>query len=643
MSRSRQLTASFGIDQQKLVVTTPYGTAQPPAGTNLFSCGTNVVCSILDSPVLNGTTQYVCTGWTGSGSVPLSGSATNTGVFALTEDSAVAWQWKTQYWFAAGSEPGGSVTAVNGWYDPEGTATASVSVSSGFCFVNWVGDVPPEAATNPSVVLAMNQPRAITAHVSVDTNLIHASQASDGYRSPETNRVVSCQFHYPADRNMISLLWTVDLPGGWGVAAASGNGSPQVVGNEILFAGVLTNNPIEFTYTLTIPGNAATTNELGGSVEFQFEGMANAVGIAALPDPLLLQRYHSADYRASYWVMDAAEANRVLAYWRAGGYQVNPLGYDGYASGAGSTNGGYHSADYRTNRWVIDGTEANRVLAYMRANGYHVDPAGNDGYVAGPAGGFRAESSGDKLMIPVQATQAGPGGYDPEGGVEISNVFTYSSALLSLLWRPQLPKGWELLSVSGDGSPELQHGEILWTGSLPPSPIRMAYTAHVPLWELRATGITAEVEYQVSGMPNAATLSPDPVLLELSARDADNDGLPDGWEAHYTGGATNMTPGADDDYDGANNLQELIAGTNPTNDASVLAIEQVTAPAVYGSVISWPSVSNRFYEVDRATNLVSPGFEPIAVGIPAFPPVNVYTDAVEGIEGAFYRITVENQ
>jgi hypothetical protein len=42
----------------------------PDIGTHNFTNGESVSCSVTSSPVNNGTTQYVCTGWSGSGSVP---------------------------------------------------------------------------------------------------------------------------------------------------------------------------------------------------------------------------------------------------------------------------------------------------------------------------------------------------------------------------------------------------------------------------------------------------------------------------------------------------------------------------------------------------------------------------------------------
>jgi methylaspartate ammonia-lyase len=53
--------------------------------------------------------------------------------------------------------------------------------------------------------------------------------------------------------------------------------------------------------------------------------------------------------------------------------------------------------------------------------------------------------------------------------------------------------------------------------------------------------------------------APAPLLVA----DADADGLPDGWEHHFFGGLDKL-PGEDNDLDGQSNLEEYLAGTDPT-------------------------------------------------------------------------------
>lgn len=120
-----------------------------------------------------------------------------------------------------------------------------------------------------------------------------------------------------------------------------------------------------------------------------------------------------------------------------------------------------------------------------------------------------------------------------------------------------------------------------------------------------------------------------------------NTGTPEWWLAQY--GWTNNFEVAstnDADHDGLATWQEWISGTDPTNALSVLSITNLFA-ATPGFVLNWPSVSNRLYGVDRATNLMPAEFEGIASNLAATPPSNVYTDQVSGLDKAFYQIKVK--
>jgi len=61
---------------------------------------------------------------------------------------------------------------------------------------------------------------------------------------------------------------------------------------------------------------------------------------------------------------------------------------------------------------------------------------------------------------------------------------------------------------------------------------------------------------------------------------------------------------ADADVDGHNNWQEWIVGTTPTNSLSALKILSVN-PNPSGAIVTWQSVTNRSYFVQRSANLSS--------------------------------------
>lgn len=116
-------------------------------------------------------------------------------------------------------------------------------------------------------------------------------------------------------------------------------------------------------------------------------------------------------------------------------------------------------------------------------------------------------------------------------------------------------------------------------------------------------------------------------------------GTPHWWLDLY--GLTNGTFNAEDlldvDGDGLAAWEEYIAGTLPNSSSSSLVVDCNTDPTDKGYIISWPSVEERFYNLQRGTNLVN-GLETITLGgIPATPPENTYTDTTQNVE-AFYRV-----
>jgi hypothetical protein len=99
---------------------------------------------------------------------------------------------------------------------------------------------------------------------------------------------------------------------------------------------------------------------------------------------------------------------------------------------------------------------------------------------------------------------------------------------------------------------------------------------------------------------------------------------------------------ADTDGDGMNNWQEWKAGTIPTNAASVLRMSAPTN-TMSGVVVTWQSVTNVTYYLQRGTNLTAqPAFSAIQSNLVGQVGVTSYTDttATNG-NSFFYRIGVQ--
>jgi len=89
------------------------------------------------------------------------------------------------------------------------------------------------------------------------------------------------------------------------------------------------------------------------------------------------------------------------------------------------------------------------------------------------------------------------------------------------------------------------------------------------------------------------------------ATDGNADGLPDSWAATYwagggSGGGTN-----DSDEDGHSNFQEWIAGTDPTDKDSGLALDQLSA-GTGGMRLQWQGAASKIYKILWTRGLLSP-------------------------------------
>lgn len=152
-----------------LNVVSSYGSPTPPDGS--YGFGTNITESV-NSPIPGPPgVQCVCIGWTGTGSVPTSGNASFV-TFAITQDSSIIWNWKTQDYLTVTS-PYDSSSNMSYWVDDGTTLTESVNSPvmptgvrySGTRYVcsGWsgTGSVPVSGNTS-SVTFVIIMPSTIT-------------------------------------------------------------------------------------------------------------------------------------------------------------------------------------------------------------------------------------------------------------------------------------------------------------------------------------------------------------------------------------------------------------------------------------------------------------------------------------------------
>lgn len=483
---------------------------------------------------------------------------------------------------------------------------------------------------------------------------MRATHALAEYDSPGSN-VVACEVYYPTNKNLLALGWTVGLPEGWTLASAAGDGAPVVnpVTSEILFSSShLTNNPIRFTYDVSVTVGQSGPKSVLGTVVYTLGGVETNDVRMAEPDPLIVNPaspYHSSDFRNPKWVIDMQECNRTLSYWRSRGYGVRSDTVDGYEAEGTSQDGSRHKADYQEPYWKLDGEESLRVIGYWMAGGYHQDAAGDDGYAPGMStnGAMGIMDIGD-----ISAMSVAPATYMPGHEITLRGTLSYSNDIVGLLWRPQLPAGWTILSVSANGgTPEVVDNEILFTSKLPPSPLEIVYVCNVPGEMSGDALVQTDVQLMRQGTANPQSLFGlmAPNMLQL---DTDGDGLPD-WVETNTGVYRSPTDtgtdpnNPDTDGDGVLDGDEVPAGTNPNQAGDAFRITSFAAKTgdfimAVGTPyeVKWSSVAGKTYSVFRTTNLLS-GFLILQSNVLATPPVNTFIDTLPPEPKASYSVGVE--
>ncbi|NLG01805.1 MAG: choice-of-anchor A family protein, partial [Lentisphaerae bacterium] len=160
--------ASFPAPQTvSLEVRSAHGHCMPPAGAQTYPMGATAACRVTLSPVTEGASRYVCTGWSGAGSVPPAGSNLEFAV-TLQTDSAVTWLWATNHWLGIQADGCGTVSgAVPGWHPAGSTFSLTAAATNEFWkFAGWSGDTQGlDTSSNPLAVM-MDRPRNLTARFS---------------------------------------------------------------------------------------------------------------------------------------------------------------------------------------------------------------------------------------------------------------------------------------------------------------------------------------------------------------------------------------------------------------------------------------------------------------------------------------------
>jgi hypothetical protein len=213
-------------------------------------------------------------------------------------------------------------------------------------------------------------------------------------------------------------------------------------------------------------------------------------------------------------------------------------------------------------------------------------------------------------------------GTDPDDGRSVMTVLAFSRAGsgVALRWTSVRGKSYRVLRSSGPGfaSYTVLGSGLVAAGTQTEYVDPTVLTALVPAMfyrvEVEDAPPAPEVDSDRDGVPDAQEIA---AGSDPGRYDTDRDGLGDGEEMLVLLTSPIRT---DTDGDGSSDWAELVAGTSPTNPASVLAITGIARNADGSVTLRWSGVAGRTYRVLRSATPGFDSFDVIATGWPGFPP-----------------------
>jgi hypothetical protein len=160
--------------QYYLTVNSSHGSPTPMSGW--FDAGAFINASVTSIETSLTGTRYLCIGWTGTGSVPASGTATSLD-FTINAPSSITWNWKTQYLFGVLTDPRelnpqplinplGDEHVILGyyWYDASTNVNLTAQTVAGYAFDYWDVDGISQGSGIIPIIVNIDAPHVATAH-----------------------------------------------------------------------------------------------------------------------------------------------------------------------------------------------------------------------------------------------------------------------------------------------------------------------------------------------------------------------------------------------------------------------------------------------------------------------------------------------
>lgn len=428
------------------------------------------------------------------------------------------------------------------------------------------------------------------------------------------------------NRVAVNKAVTVQSVNGAAVTVIRGN---QPVGDNAIRCVYLTNNAVLVGFTLT---NGATRN-LGD----EYQERSGAGAWCASSNAILSQCVIIADKAAVYsgGVYSGTLNNCTLSSNSAGtggGTYLCTLNDCTLAGNSSSDGGGAISCVLNgcvltNNSAGYGGGASNSKLNDCLVAGNHAGEAG---------GGVNGDTSGATVLIncTVVGNTAGMSPAGVSGGCALSNCIVYSNA----------PGNGSGVSMSRCCTMPLPANGL---GNITNDPLFVNPAAGDFHLQSTSPCINAGNNAYVSSTND---LDGNPRIsggtVDIGAYEFQNPAsiISYAWLEQYGFATDGSADFADPDHDGMNNYQEWLTGTDPTNPSSLLQM-QSPAPSGTNIVVTWQSVTNITYYLQRATDLtLAPAFQTIATNLPGQSGSTSYTDTNAPAPGSYYyRVGVQTQ
>lgn len=160
---ARSIAVSVDEAKPHLVVVSEHGTSTPAVGDHLYSSDAEVTVSVEAPSAVDGV-RAICTGWTGTGSVPASGDGSSA-TFVITEDSSITWNWATGYWVDFSIVGKGTTSYEAQWVADGTNLVIPFTVNTSFYSLALSGDVEGAALGADSITVPIAAPRSIVLNV----------------------------------------------------------------------------------------------------------------------------------------------------------------------------------------------------------------------------------------------------------------------------------------------------------------------------------------------------------------------------------------------------------------------------------------------------------------------------------------------